>query len=172
VFLAFSVCLVVLLLHAGPQEQGQKIDFDFTPKVDLEKYSTYAWSKEQRALDNLANHIRLINAIQAQMKDKGFRIDPVKPDARIRYRLERRTAVQGRSTQERSVYDPSQLKVQIDLNKEETVELTIELVDAEGGFLLWQAKGNYPLGTPDRAEKQIYAAVEDLFTKYPSEKKK
>lgn len=162
---------IALALHWGPQAQGQRIDFDFTPKIDLADYSTYAWNKDQKPVDNLANHIRLINAIQAQMKEKGFRIDTIKPEIRVQYRVERHTGVQGRSTQQRSVYDPSQLKVQIDIAKEETVSLTVELVDAEGGFLLWQAKGTYPLGTPDRAERQINAAVEDLFSKYPTPKK-
>lgn len=169
--MASSVWLVALVLSSGAQAAGQKIDFDFKPEIDLADYSTYAWNKDQEPVENLANHLRLINAIQAQMKDKGFRIDTIKPEIRIQYRVERHTGVQGRSTQQPTVYDPSQLKVQIDLDKEETVSLTIELVDAEAGFLLWQEKGTYPLGTPDRAERQINAAVADLFSKFPLPKK-
>jgi hypothetical protein len=135
--------------------------------VDLSLYRTYAWSKKQVPVENLANHLRLINAIQDQMKAKGNRLDTVKPDMLIRYEVERRSEVQTRSTQERSVWDPSNLKVQIDVNREETVSLTIHLVEAETGFPLWESKGTYPLGTADRAERQIKAAVEDLFSKYP-----
>ncbi len=168
--MTLPLLVLAILLQAGSEPQTKKFDFNFDREIDLTDYSTYAWNKDQERVENLANHLRLINAIQAQMKEKGFRIDTIKPEARIRYRVERHSSVQGRSTQKRSLYDPSQVKVQIDLSKEKTVSLTLELVDAEGGFLLWQAKGTYPLGTPDRAERQINDAVEDLFSNYETSK--
>ena len=134
---------------------------------DLSEYATYAWNKGQVPVDNLANHIRLINAIQKQMKELGYRIDTVHPDLLIQYRVERRTELSTRSTQTPSTYDPSNLKVQIDLSKEELVSLSIELVDSESNFLVWQEKGTYPLGTPDRSEKLIHEAVADLFSRFP-----
>jgi hypothetical protein len=144
--------------------------FDVTR--DLSRYSTYQWSKEQVAVVNLANHIRLVNAIQKQMKELGYRIDTVKPEVIIQYKAERHTGVQTQSTQKPSTWDPTDMKVQIELTREEQVSLEILLVEAESGFLLWQAKGTYPLGTPDRAEKLINEAVEGLFSEYPKEKEK
>jgi hypothetical protein len=143
-------------------------NFDMSQsKPDLSLYSSYHWSKDQVAVVNLANHIRLINAIQKQMKDHGYRIDTVKPDVVIQYKAERHTGVQAQSTQKPSTWDPTDLKVQVELSREEQVSLEILLVEAESGFLLWQAKGTYPLGTPDKAEKLINEAVEGLFAEYP-----
>lgn len=145
---------------------------DFDVARDLSRYSTYQWSKEQVAVVNLANHIRLVNAIQKQMKELGYRIDTVKPDVIIQYKAERHTGVQTQSTQKPSTWDPTDMRVQIELTREEQVSLEILLVEAESGFLLWQSKGTYPLGTPDRAEKLINEAVEGLFSEYPKEKEK
>jgi len=146
-------------------------NFDMTQvKTDLTRYSSYNWSKDQVAVVNLANHIRLINAIQKQMKEHGYRIDTVKPDAVIQYKAERHTGVHTESSQKPSTWDPTDLKVQVELSREEQVSLEILLVEAESGFLLWQAKGTYPLGTPDKAEKLINEAVAGLFSEYPKEK--
>jgi hypothetical protein len=105
------------------------------------------------------------------MKEHGFRIDTVKPDAVIQYKAERHTGVQTQSSQKPSVWDPTDLKVQVELSREEQVTLTITLIDAESGFLLWQAVGTYPLGTPDKAEKLINEAVDGLFSEYPDKEK-
>ena len=61
------------------------------------------------------------------------------------------------------------MKVQIDFSRERQVRLSIEIVEADSNFLLWQAKGTYAVGTPDRSEKQINDAVGDLFSKYPTD---
>jgi hypothetical protein len=148
-----------------------KFDSPAGANIDLSRYSTYAWNKGQVPVSNLANHIRLINAIQKQMKELGYRIDTVKPQLLIEYRVERRTSVQTRSTQKPSTYDPTDLKTQININKEEEVTLSIELLDAESNFLAWRQEGTYPLGTPDRSERLINSAVADLFSRFPKPEK-
>jgi len=170
--LAFALCSWVAVTEGQSQPTPDLKNFDVTQaaKPDLSRYSTYHWSKDQVAVVNLANHIRLINAIQKQMKEHGYRIDTVKPDVVIQYKAERHTGVQAQSTQKPSTWDPTDLKVQVELSREEQVSLEILLVEAESGFLLWQAKGTYPLGTPDKAEKLINEAVEGLFSEYPKEK--
>ena len=145
-------------------------NFDMSrAKPDMSQFSSYNWSKDQVAVLNLANHIRLINAIQQQMKDHGYRIDTVKPDVLIQYKADRHTAVRTESSQKPSTWDPTDLKVQVELSREEQVSLQILLVEAESGFVLWEAKGTYPIGTPDKAEKLIKEAVNGLFASYPKE---
>jgi hypothetical protein len=159
---------------AGQSKPGADLkNFDLSQmKPDLSGYSTYNWSKDQTAVVNLANHIRLVNAIQRQMKELGYRIDTVKPQTIIQYKADRRTEVHTSSSQKASTWDPTDMKVQVELNREEQVSLEILLLDAETGFLLWQAKGSYPLGTPDRAEKLINEAVAGLFAEYPKPEKR
>lgn len=170
---ALTVCSFVAVIEGQSQTTSPLRNFDLpqAAKQDLSRYSTYNWSKDQVAVVNLANHIRLVTAIQKQMKELGYRIDTVKPDVIIQYKADRRTGVQTQSSQKPSPWDPTDLKVQVELSREEQVSLAISLVEAESGFLLWQAKGTYPLGTPDRAEKLINEAVDGLFSQYPKEEK-
>jgi hypothetical protein len=164
--LAFALGLWIASVSSAQTPDFRKLDFS-EAKPDLSKYATYHWSKDQVAVVNLANHIRLVTAIQKQMKELGYRVDTVKPDLRIQYKAERHQAVQSRSTQKPSPWDPTDLKVQVELSREEQVTLEILLLDEETGFLVWQAKGTYPLGTPDKAEKLIQSAVEGLFAEFP-----
>jgi hypothetical protein len=175
---AVALALSLALAPAEPAQPAEKAqtkpapdlkNFDMSRKPDLSQFSSYNWSKDQVALLNLANHIRLINVIQQQMKDHGYRIDTVKPDVIIQYKADRHTAVRTESSQKPSSWDPTDLKVQVELSREEQVSLQILLVEAESGFLLWEAKGSYPIGTPDKAEKLIKEAVNGLFASYPKE---
>lgn len=164
---SFAAVLLTCVSSSAQTPRIGELDVTLDRAVDLSQYRSYAWSKEQTAVENLANHLRLINAIQDHMKELGYRLDTVKPDVLIRYQVAQHTEVQTRSTQEPSVWDRSNLKVQIDVSREETIQLTISIVEAETRFPLWEAKGTYPLGTADRAERQINAAVADVFSKYP-----
>ena len=160
----------VLSVHPAQTVQLPKLpDFNKMDLTDLSNYKTYAWNKSQVPIENLANHLRLINAIQASMKALGYRLDTVRPELRIQYRVELTERVQGRSSQQRSVWDDANSTVQIDFSREKLANVSIEFVEAESNFLVWQAKGSYPLGTPDRAERQINAAVTSLFDQHPKE---
>lgn len=156
---------LLAMLFAAPQ----KIDVTFDRSNDLSRYRTFGWNKDQKPVENMANHLRLVNAIQKKMMSLGYRIDTRNPDVYILYTVEQHTAVQTRSTQSPSVWDPTNLRVEIDVNREELVSLEIQLKDAESNFLVWDAKGTYPLGTPDRSERQINEAVDDIFSRYPTE---
>jgi hypothetical protein len=169
--LAIALCSWVAFTGGQTKPAPDLKNFDMTQaKPDLSRYDSYNWSKDQVAVVNLANHIRLVNAIQKEMKEHGYRIDTVKPEVVIQYKAERHTNVHTHSSQKPSTWDLTDQKVQIELDREEQVTLEILLVDAESGFLLWQAKGTYPLGTPDKAEKLINEAVAGLFSEYPAEK--
>lgn len=144
---------------------------DFRPERDLSSYRTYAWNKSQNVpTENMANHLRIVNAIQEQMKQRGYRIDTVNPEIRIRYRLELQQRVRGTTTQQRSVWDNASSTVQIDINTVKQAHFSIQCVEADSNFFLWQAEGTYPMGTPDRAEILIKEAVQDLFEQFPSPK--
>jgi len=169
--LALALCSWIAITEGQTKPAPDLKNFDMTQvKPDMSRYTTYNWSRDQVAVVNLANHIRLVNAVQKQMKEHGYRIDTVKPDVIIQYKADRHTGVHTESTQKASTWDPTDMKVQVELSREEQVSLEILLVDAESGFVLWQAKGTYPLGTPDKAEKLINEAVAGLFSEYPKKK--
>ena len=167
--LAITLTLCALAATAETQLTRLPDVSDVRLARDLSNYRTYAWNKSQTVLtENTANHVRIINAIQKQMKRHGYRIDTVRPEVRIQYRLQVRQRVQGTSTQKRSVWDDANAKVNINFSRVKEARFSVQFVEAESNFFLWQAEGIYPVGTPDRAEMLINEAVEDLFKQYPS----
>ena len=153
-----------------PQLTGLPDISNFQPERDLSSYRTYAWNKSQTvSTESMANHLRIINAVQAQMKERGYRLDTVRPEVRIQYRLQLQQRLQGTSTQQRSVWDDANSTVQIDFNTLKQAHFSLQVVEADSNFFLWQVEGTYPVGTPDRAEILINEAIADLFKKYPSE---
>ena len=167
--LTFTLALGALAATAETQLTRLPDVSNFRPERDLSNYRTYAWNKSQTVpTENMANHLRIINAVQEQMKRHGYRIDTVRPEIRIQYRLQVRERVRGTSTQQRSVWDDANSTVQIDFNRVKEAHFSIQFVEAESNFFLWEAEGAYPAGTPDRAELLINRAVADLFKQYPS----
>ena len=166
-----TITLTLCALATTAESQLTKLPEvrDVRPERDLSNYRRYAWNKSQTVLtENMANHLRIINAIQKQMKRHGYRIDTVHPEVRIQYRLVVRERVQTTSTQKRSVWDDASSTVQIDFNRVKEAHFSVQFVEAESNFFLWEAQGIYPAGTPDRAELLINKAIEDLFKQYPS----
>ena len=167
----FILTLALLLVGATAESQLTQLPdvTDFQPSRDLSDYRTYAWSKSQTVpTESMANHLRIINAVQAQMKERGFRLDTVNPELRIRYRLELQERVRGSSTQERSVWDDANSSVRIDISRQTRAQFAVQIVDAESNFLLWHVDGNYGVGTPDRSEVLINEAIADLFEQFPT----
>ena len=166
---SWIVAAVIVAPPSGLQLTKLPDVSDFQPGHDLSSYRTYAWNKNQTVpTESMANHLRIINAIQEHMKSHGFRIDTVRPDVRIQYRLEIQQRVRGSSSQQRSVWDNANSTVQIDFSRVKEAHFSIQMVEAESNFFLWQADGVYPVATPDRAEIQIKEAVDKLFEQYPS----
>lgn len=164
------ISLAMLTVAPPPEPQLTRLPDirDFEPDRDLSHYKTYAWNKNQTVpTENMANHLRIINAIQDQMKERGYRIDTVRPEMRIQYRLELQQRVQGTSSQQRSVWDNANSTVQIDINTVKQAHFSLQFVEAESNFLLWQAEGTHPVGTPDRAESLIREAIGGLFNQFP-----
>lgn len=163
---------MIAVLPSGASAESQLTRIpdvsQFKPSQELSDYRTYAWNKSQDVgTETMANHLRIINAIQEQMKERGFRLDTVNPELRIRYRLEMQERVQGTSTQQRSVWDNASSTVKIDFNRQTRAHFALQIVDAESNFLLWHVEGDYPIGTPDRSEILINEAIDDLFEQYP-----
>ena len=150
------LALAAMLFVQTPQkpELPQLPNLNELDLTDLSNYKTYAWNKKQ---------------VQKSLKELGYRPDTVRPDVRVQYRVELVERVQGWASQKRSVWDDANSPVQINFSREKLANVSIELVEAESNFLVWHAKGTYPIDIPDKAEKQINAAVTALFEQYPEE---
>ena len=136
---------------------------------DLSGYDSFAWNRAQEPAEDLATHLRLINAIQDRMKKQGLRIDTIQPKTRIRYRYEVIRGVETQSDQQRSVWDPTDVRVKVNVRRQRRIRLQIELTEEGSGFLLWRAEGTYPMATPDRLPRQLQEVVAGLFDEWPDD---
>ena len=164
-----GLALVWAAQTPAPRAIEQAKDASIEPERDLSGYDRYAWSRDQEPAEDLATHLRLINAIQDRMKKQGLRIDPTRPEVRIRYRYEVVRGVEAQSNQQRSVWDPTDVRVEVDVRREERIRLQIELTEVGSGFLLWRAEGTYPMETADRLPRQLREVVDTLFEEWPSD---
>lgn len=173
---AILSCLAIGLPVVGASQEErfpmEKVDIErfdttFDMTRDLSDYHTFAWSRSQVPVENMANHIRIIQAVQKQLQDLGYRIDTVRPDVRIEYKVARSQTVQSESTQHRSVWDNANSVVDLKIRRDKQVSLTLEMVEADSNFLVWRGSAQYPDSTPDKAVTLIPEAVGQLFAAYP-----
>lgn len=159
----FAASVSAQILSEKPEA---RVEYD--PRRDFSQYDTYSWMREQKPLENLAEHVRVVRAIEREMKDLGFELDTVKPDARILFRLHVRDAVGARATQRPSVWDPANRRTDITLQRQREGTFTLEMFDGETNALIWKGEITQELGTPDKAEEQINEIVSRVFEKYPT----
>ncbi len=171
--------LTSLLLIWGASAQvistGPKVDVEYDRGKDFSDYKAYAWMPSQKPADNLANHVRFTRAIQKEMEDVGFRVDTVKPDVRIQYKVRTGSKVEATGNQRQSTFDQTNLQTDFVFasgSRQQYGTLILEMFDAATNTLLWRATTSQQLGTPDKAEKTINEVVRRAFTRYPTEDKK
>jgi len=132
--------------------------------------SSYDWSRFQQPAKNLANHIRLTRAIQKELKEMGFSIDPVKPAVQVLYHLEVKTKIGLESSFGGYPVDPTNQRTNMPFRRRKEETLTIEMIQTETHVTIWRASLAQPAGTPDKAERRINAAVHRIFEEYPLRK--
>jgi len=178
---AFSIIvpLIVVFSALGGRAQvvstGPKVDAEYDRQGDFSRYGSYAWMPSQKPADNMANHIRFTRAISKEMEALGFRVDTVKPDVRVQYRVHTSSKVQADSSQKRSAFDSANLKTDFVFatgTRRHYGTLIVEMYDANTNVLLWRATTTRELPTPDKAEKAINEVVKTVFTAYPTRRTK
>jgi hypothetical protein len=170
--------VTALLLSWGASAQvistGPKVDVEYDRGKDFSDYKSYAWMESQKPADNLANHVRFTRAIQREMEDAGFRVDTVKPDVRIQYKVRTGSKIQAAGNQRQSTFDQTNLQTDFVFasgSRQQYGTLVLEMFDTATNILLWRATTTEPLSTPDKAEKLINDVVRRAFTRYPTREK-
>ena len=156
-----QLALVVVLLFGGGSALAQLLYQD-----KIEALTTYKWSKRQIPVENRANHIRFVRAVNHEMERRGYVQDTVKPDMEILFDVNVAKKLESETTTSRS-WDPSNVRTNLKFDFYQEGTLHIEVYQLETYRLLWSAKGRRRVSTPDRAEKEINQAVSWLFGKFP-----
>jgi hypothetical protein len=120
--------------HAQLQDQNSNLKVDFDKDAPFAKYKTYAWMESPSRAEDLANHIRITRAIEKDLAAKALVPDSSgKPDVFVRYYAKIETKVRGASRQAGSIYQPTNLRTIVDIERVKQGTLIIELLDARPG---------------------------------------
>lgn len=183
-FLAGLLCLLSLLMIAGCQQTGPRIDTRTADSVDFSRYQTYALLKSSRAAtpDNeVAEHF--VNSIRSQMNTLGYTYDEQQPDLLINYQvniqnlLKETGKAEPAQVSEGGYYTHSQEAYQGIPAAAEQTQLFIErkgaaridIIDAHKRQLIWQgdAEGHLTEESLIQPEGPIRDTVKSLLRDFP-----
>jgi len=160
-----GLCVVVAL---SSLRAAETVRLNWDHETDFESLETYGWMQTQQPLPNEANHIRIVEAIEAALERKGFQ-KAVFEDAQVlvQYRAGVQQDVGAQSYQTKSAYDPTAVKTMMDFHRQRRGTLTVEMFDGKSRKIIWRAEGSDVLPKPDKMEKAIGRAVYSLMRHYP-----
>lgn len=164
--LTLALACVVAVFSSLRAAETVRVSWDH--ETEFESLETYGWMDTQEPVPNEANHIRIVEAIDAAMERKGFQ-KAVFEEAQVLvlYRAGIEQEVGAQSYQTVSAYDPTAVKTMMDFHRERRGTLTVEMFDGESRNIIWRAEGSEVLPPPDKWEKAIGRAVHSLLRHYP-----
>ena len=173
--LPFFVITLLLILDACSSAQ---VGYDFDRGADFSRYRTYAWmsSAQQttgdKRLDSSLVNARIRAAVDAQLRAKGYLASPNgSPDFLIAYHAGMKDMMKGASTQN-YIGDRGHgtFTTISDIQPYHEGTLTIDIVDAASGQLIWQASATadveQSLG-PEERDARIKSVVRAMLAHFP-----
>jgi Domain of unknown function (DUF4136) len=157
---------LALLASSGA---AQTVSYDYDRSANFSRLKTYAWIDGIGLNDDL-NHRRIVNAIDAQMKAKGFTkvTSSSRPDVILAYHVDfnKNLEINGFSTGVAAYRWGRSARVE-----EVTIgTLTVVMLNGESRDLLWRGIASRELdsdASPEERDKNINKAAEKLFKKFP-----
>jgi hypothetical protein len=167
-----SLCLAALVALAPCALEAQTVKIDFDKKADFSKYKTFAWSESQEPAVNLANHVRITGAIEAELVAHGFaKAESGRPDLKVRYVGKVEEKLRGSSYTTGSNWQPNDLRTMVDIKKVKEGTLIVELYDRATRLLVWRSVATDTPASPDQIEQQIQDFVKKSFADFPPQPK-
>lgn len=168
--------LVVFLLVAMGCSPKATIYTDYDRDYNIREYITYAWADDKEIESrnnplyyNELNDKRIKNAVNNQLKGKGYTLVSENPELLIHYHIvvEDRTEIR---TDPYGYYGPYWMRSRTYSYSYRQGTLIIDLMDAANKNLLWRGWAVSVIDdayTTDQAETLIYTAVADIFDRLP-----
>jgi hypothetical protein len=163
-----AIAVLPGLVWAQKFGESGTVHVEFDHDVDFSKYKTYAWAPFQDPAPNPANHIRITQAVERELEDKGFtKVAPAEAALYVRYQGKLEKKFRGTPTQEDSPWQPNNKQTIVNFDRVKVGTLVLELWDTSTKDVVWQARETMPAPSPDRMEAAISKSVKRLMLEYP-----
>ena len=163
-----SLSLTFVFLSLATVRGAETVRVSWNHETDFGQLKTYGWMGTQQPLPDEANHIRITEAIEKGLEQKGFQKGAFEEaDVLLLYRAGVEEKVGAQSYQTVSTYDPTSVKTMMDFHRQKSGTLTLEMFDGKTRQIIWRAEGSEVLPRPDKMEKAIAKAVHSLLRHYP-----
>lgn len=178
------VIAAAVLVLVPALAMAQKVTYDFDKNEDFSAFKTYAMKDGTPVGQKLIDD-RIVNAIDAQMKAKGFTKSDSNPDVFVVYHttFDKQKDISSYSSGFGGGYGPYGWGWGGGFNSTTTTTsvrdivvgtLVIDMADAKKNQVVWRGMGVKEIDTtakPDKRDKSINKAVEKIFKNYPPKKK-
>lgn len=164
------ITLAILIVACAPI----RVNYDFDKSTNFADYKTYNYYADMKTGLSELDTKRFINALDAKMQAKGFRLAE-NPDFFIDIKssefqtAQRNTVGVGLGGGGRNVGGGVSIGIpvgQTGVNR----QITIDFVDENGKGLFWQAVSESsfnPNATPEKREARLNAIIDKVFIQYP-----
>ncbi|MCU0356415.1 MAG: DUF4136 domain-containing protein [Cyclobacteriaceae bacterium] len=174
--LIITVLLVMMVYACGPTI---RIYSDYDRDYDISKFNTYAWaddltieSRNNPLYYNELNDKRIRQAVDDQLKVKGYRLTQDKPVLKIHYHISVEDRMEIR-TDPYGFYGPYWMRTDTYSYSYREGTLIIDFMDAGNSNLLWRGWAVSILAensNPQKTEVQLREAITDILAKLPAAK--
>ena len=131
-------------------------------------FANWKWTGPAEPAVNLANHVRITRAVEAELLAHGFvKAESGLPDLKVRYVGKVEQKLRGASYSTGSNWQSNDLRTMVDIKKVKEGTLIVELYDRVTRLLLWRSVASDTPATPDQIEQQIQDFVKKSFVDFP-----
>ena len=160
--------LTILAAFLPLTAQGQTVKVDFDQDTDFSRYKTFAWSPTQQPAANAANHVRITQAVEAELVARGLtKAEPGSADLLVAYEGKVGQKLRGERSSSETGWQPADLRTTIDLKLVKEGTLIVELYDQASRQRVWRSIATDTPATPDMIEEQIRTFVKKSFGGFP-----
>jgi hypothetical protein len=156
---------------AGPAPQGapkSEVQVDYDHDVDFSRYKVFAWAPFLQPLPNAENNSFIQDSVERLLIGRGFKKAAAGPaDFCVNYWAKIDSKVRGRPTEQPNAWQPKEPIVTVDLEREKTGTLGIQIYDARSNNLIWGAKASEALGSSKETAARIDEIVSALLAAFP-----
>jgi len=163
-----SIWVVATLLAVLPACSGLSTSFDYDTSQDFVGLKSYAWIEKQ---DNSINMKRVREAVDAELKNRGFTETVSRPDFQLAVHVGTQDRLRvvdwGYTYQPRGYWHGGR---NIDVYQYEEGTLLIDVIDPGQNALIWRGSASKSIDsswTPEERDEEVREAVKTLLDEFP-----
>ena len=167
----FLVLLLAQGLASAQTFQMPKTEIESDPKTDFSTFKTFRWKDSQVPAENPVVHTSVTVHVERGLAGKGLaRQAEGEADLWVRYYTSRDDSIKGVASHSDvpfSAGNPSGSSTKIDVRKQTSARLVIELYRSRDAVRVWKGSTTSPSIDKNRLDSEVSTAVKRLLNKYP-----